>query len=152
MPVLQLAMKFMFGNRTMQGSDSFNYNYIKKIEAGMIADRLLQDARLENTRVRVSKYKKNQYKFNPVRLIMNMKVALKVWKEYTELWDRFKMRKGVQLSSIEIEQRIEKQRDEELKFYNRGFQGEGSEDKHEVKRFETFRMIYELLLDGRLSS
>jgi len=135
-------MKFMFGNKVMRSTNFDTYKFIREIETKTIAERIVQDAQKKNTKINIKQLRKNSKKFNNVPVLMNMKVALKVWKEYTELYDAFKKKGGDLMSHDQIEEQIVKQRVQEMRFYNQeDFISTKDYDANHLK-FEIFKYLY----------
>ncbi len=72
----------MFGNKALRSSDYENFRFIKQLEAGMIADKLVGQAKKRHIIVNIDSLKSNKIKYNLVQGYLNMKIALAIWKEY----------------------------------------------------------------------
>lgn len=71
----------MIGLRALQSATYENYCFIRSLETGMIAQKILSDAKKKKQTVNVKKLLDNKKKFNIVRAMINMKLAFTIWKE-----------------------------------------------------------------------
>lgn len=75
------ALKFMFGHHALRTATYDNYSFIRRLEAGMMADMLMADGKSINRKVTRKELELNKKTFNMAKGMLNLKVALKCWKE-----------------------------------------------------------------------
>jgi hypothetical protein len=81
---------------------------------GSFADKNLKAGKLS-----VGQLETNKKKYNLLLSLLNQKIALRVWKEYLLIHDKFIAREGGIVSEAELTKLIEKQRLEEIKFFSK---------------------------------
>lgn len=135
--VLQLALKFMFGNKALRGAGYKTYKFIRDLETGMIADKILSQPKYKNKKVSGKKFKEMAKRFNFASKIMTMKIAFMVWKEYLNLWDKL-LAKNPYITAEQLQGLISKQRDIELDFFNANNQKEENLMRRNAKKHTVF--------------
>ena len=96
----------------------------------------------------------NKKKNNLLLSILNQKIALRVWKEYLLIKDKFAAREGGIVSDVELNRLISKQRLEEIKFYNKNQAILSQSDiplrKESALMLDSFHNIYRVLRDSSI--
>jgi hypothetical protein len=71
----------MIGYRSLLTASYENFCFIRRLETGMMAERILRDAQKSKQQVIVKQLKDNKNKFNIIRALINIKLAFTIWKE-----------------------------------------------------------------------
>jgi hypothetical protein len=80
-PVLQQALKFMVGLRSLRSASYDHYCFIRKLETGMMAQRIIRDAQKRKKEINVPVLLANKNKFNLIKAMLNIRLAFIMWKE-----------------------------------------------------------------------
>jgi glycerol-3-phosphate dehydrogenase len=121
LPVLQLAFKFAIGNAALKNSSFEVFKYCRRAEADTLARSVKRSFSCQTKagELSVGQLAVNKGKHNLLLTLLNQKIALRVWKEYRLIRDKFAAREGGIVSEAELTRLIEKQRLEELRFYSK---------------------------------
>lgn len=122
LPVLQLALKFAIGNAALRNSSFEVFKYSKRAEADAIARSIVNTFGKRKNRageLSVGQLQANKQRYNLLLSLLNQKIALRVWKEYLLIRDKFAAREGGIVSDRELDRLIAKQRLEEIRFYGK---------------------------------
>ena len=144
----------MYGNKALRYSTYEAFKLITQIENETKAESIVQEYKRQGKIGILSsnRLKENKQNHNLVMGLMNMKIAIRVWKEYALLYDQFVAREGGIVSDDEIARFIQNQRSQEMKFYD--FVGEGQDQMNKLKQgksqLATFHSLYRALLGCRL--
>lgn len=157
MPVLQLALKFSYGNRALRDSEYSVFKFTRKAEVKALSKSLIQSFKQNNKSGTLSnsQLQTNKNRNNILLTLLNQKVAFRVWKEYMLIRDKFAAREGI-ISERELNRLISKQRTEEIKYYNKqnstlAFFDDTDEPvrKASMQMIESFRNIHMELRSGK---
>lgn len=155
MPVFQLALKFAFGNRALKKSNFEIYKYSKQTESETLANGIIRSFRKlqgsgDANRIQLADNKKQ---FNLLWTLLTHKIAFRVWKEYMLIRTKFAGREGGIVSEEELNRLINKQRMEEIKFYNKKThattQANTTEKKLDIHLIHKLRRLQEKIQRSR---
>lgn len=120
MPVLQLALKFSYGNRALKDSPFQVFKYSRKSEAEAVVHSTFNSFKRAEGAGTLTNYQlaENKKKHNILLSLLNQKIVFRVWREYLLIRDKFNAREGGIVSERELASMISKQRIEEMKYYN----------------------------------
>lgn len=79
--MLQQALKFMIGLRSLRTGSYESFCFIRRLETGMIANRIIREAKKRKKDINVQSFVANKKKFNLIRALLNLKFAFHMWKE-----------------------------------------------------------------------
>ena len=156
MPVLQLALKFAFGNRALRNSPYKVFKYSKKSEAEAAVNSIVHSFKRIEGSGSLTNYQlvENKKRNNILLSLLNQKIVFRVWKEYLLISDKFAAREGGIVSDRELHMLISKQRIEEMKYYNKQNCTLSQKDvpiRHmSMQMIESFSNIHRQLQDSRL--
>jgi hypothetical protein len=79
--VLQQALKFMVGYKSLRSASYENFCFIRRLETGMMAQKILREAKKRKLEVNVQSLIENKKKFSITRALLNIRLAFIMWKE-----------------------------------------------------------------------
>ena len=79
--VLQLALRFMYGNKAIQDTDFETFKFVRELETKIVAEKVVKDSQMSKKWVSSASIALNRIKYNLVPHSINMRIALMVWKE-----------------------------------------------------------------------
>lgn len=156
MPVLQLALKFSFGNRALRNSPFEVYKYSIQAETDALATSIKHSFKKNDKAGTLNAYQLlgNKKRNNILLSLLNQKIAFRVWKEYLLIRDKFAAREGGIVSDKELTKLISKQRIEEMKYYNKQSYTLSQKDVPlklaSTQMIDSFKNIHKELHDSRL--
>lgn len=150
-------MKFAIGNSALKNTTFEVFKFIKRSEADALVksiSRSFADSKMKAGQLTLGQLAVNKKKNNLLFSLLNQKIALRVWKEYLLIRDKFAVREGGIVSENELEKLIEKQRLEEIKFYSKT-QTSLTKKYIPLRReasqiLESFHRLYRQLRDSRI--
>lgn len=155
--MLQQALKFDYGNKAVRHSSFPAYKIMKRAECDALATSLVKYYKKSGRKLSSRDLKDNRQYFNPVLKLIFMRIAIRVWKEYLLLYNKFTDMEGGIVSDKEIVKFINRQRKLEIKYYSfkeptntTSFKKSTSLKTANKSHMKLLAGVYQLLLNSKL--